>query len=102
MSGKAADLCVTVLRGGGQGYAALGLGWEDPEGGWRLRCWAKPGAGRIGLFLPEGRSGVLPTRVTVHTSAGERLGSGAYVPGLRGVMIRADAWPTLEGGGCWL
>ncbi|UQN08766.1 hypothetical protein [Deinococcus sp. QL22] len=54
------------------------------------------------LFLPENQIGQLPSRVTVHTSGGERLGSGAFVPALWGVMLRVDAWPTLVGGGCWL
>jgi hypothetical protein len=85
MNGKATDVCMTVLRAGvrGQGYVVLGLGWEHPDGGWRLRCWAKRGAGRVGLFLPEGRG-------------------GAFVSGLRGVMIQVDPWPRLEGGGYWL
>ncbi|PTA66610.1 hypothetical protein C8263_17055 [Deinococcus arcticus] len=40
--------------------------------------------------------------MTVHASSGDRIGSGAFVPGLRGVMVQVSAWPRLVDGGCWL
>lgn len=71
MSSKPADLCLTVLTTGG-GYLRAGLAWEAEAGVWRVRAWARPGAGRLGVFLPEGRSGRLPERLTLHDQ-GERM-----------------------------
>ncbi|GGM60414.1 hypothetical protein GCM10008956_40120 [Deinococcus arenae] len=101
MSGRTPDVFVTSVRSDGAGYAAVGLGWALPEGGWRVRCASRPGAGRLGVFLPPGVSGVLPARVTVHASSGEQIGSGALVAGLRAVMLQMSAWPG-RGGACWM
>ncbi|PIG95558.1 hypothetical protein AMD26_020275 [Deinococcus sp. UR1] len=101
VSGRRADVFVTALASDG-GYVPVGLGWASPEGGWRLRCFARPGAARFGLFLPAGCSGVLPSRVTVHASSGDQVGSGAFVRGLRGVMLQVSAWPAGRSGECWL
>lgn len=101
MSGKPADLCLTILKTGG-GYLRAGLAWEAEAGVWRVRAWARPGAGRLGVFLPEGRSGTLPERLTLHDQGGTQVGSGWYVPGLRGVIFQVWAWPHMTGEGCWL
>lgn len=99
---KTAALNLTVVRRGGAGFLPVGLGFAHPDGGWRARCWATPGAGRVGVFLPAGVSGELPERLEVRDAFGTRLGSGVFVPGLRGVMLRVNAWPVLREGGCWV
>lgn len=79
----------------------VGLGWVNEAGGWRLWCWARPGAGRLGMFILAGLIGQLPLRARVMLGE-ERLGSGVFVPGLRGVMLRMEAWPAMPGGECWM
>lgn len=101
MSGKPADLCLTVLTRGG-GYLPLGQGWEAEAGVWRVRAWAQPAGGRVAVFLPAGRGGTLADALTLHDQAGTKLGGGRYVPAVRGVILQVWAWPEMDGGGCWL
>lgn len=101
MRGKPADLCLTLLTARG-GYLSAGLAWTAAPGVWRVRAWMQPGGGRLGVFLPEGRGGTLPERLTLHDQRGAQVGSGCFVPGLRGVIFQVWAWPHMTGEGCWL
>ncbi|MGM9320583.1 hypothetical protein [Deinococcus aquaticus] len=85
-----ADVLLTVLTPDRR-YLSVGVGWRRPDG-FRVRFWFRPGAGRVGVFLPAGMTGTLPSRVEVHLR-GEPIGSGAFVESLRGVMLTVDAHP---------
>lgn len=101
MTGKAPDLCLTLLTTRGT-YLPVGQAWRADEHTWRVWVWTRPGAGRLGVFLPPGMRGALPARLSLHAQDGTRIGSGAYVPGLRAVMLQVWSWPVMCGGGCWL
>ncbi|MBX8463523.1 hypothetical protein [Deinococcus sp. RIT780] len=91
LDGASACVNVTMLTSRG-GYRPVGLGWSRPFG-FRVHCWDRPGVGRVGLFLPAGVSGQLPSRVQLRGDLG-RLGSGVLVPGLRAVLLSFEAFPV--------
>ncbi|WP_407571644.1 hypothetical protein [Deinococcus altitudinis] len=100
------QLNVSLVRPAGGGYAPLGLCFrsETPSPcDYRMLLWGRPGDGRVGLFVPAGVSGRLPERVVLSDSSERRLGSGVFVPGLRGVMLRLGALPSENAEGeIWL
>ncbi|MGY2894929.1 hypothetical protein [Deinococcus sp. UYEF24] len=100
------SLNVSLLRPSGGGYAPLGLCFQS-EGtspcDYRMLLWDRPGDGRVGLFVPAGVTGRLPGRVVLSDSSERRLGSGVFVPGMRGMMLRLEALPPENGDGeIWL